>query len=48
MLCYLLMCGGHRCENLVRMFFINVWFVDMLKIAHKHPQVYWNLYLLLN
>ena len=42
------MCGGYRCENIVRKFFSNVRFVNMLKIARKHPQVYWNLYLLLN
>ena len=41
------MSGGHRCKNLVRKFVSNVRFVNMLKIAHKHPQVYWNLYPLL-
>ena len=45
--CCLLMCGGHRCENLVRKFFSSLRFVNMLKILHKHPQVYWNLYILL-
>ena len=47
MLCCLLVCGGHRCENLVREFAKRVRFVNMLKIAHNHPQVYWNLYPLL-
>ena len=41
------MCGGYRCDNLVRKFVSNVRFVNMLKIAHKHPQVYWNPYPLL-
>ena len=36
--CYLLMCGGHRCENLVRKFVYNARFVNMLKIAYKHPR----------
>ena len=44
MLCCLLVCGGHRCEFLVSKFVSNVKFVNMLKIAHKHPQAYWNLY----
>ena len=47
MLYCLLVCSSHRCENLIRKFVSNVRFVNMLKIAHKHPQVYWNLYLLL-
>ena len=47
MLCCLLVCDGHTCEPLVRKFVYNVRFVDMLKIAHKHPQAYWNLYPLL-
>ena len=47
MLYCLLVCGGHRCENLVRKFVSNVRFVNVLKIAHKYPQVYWNPYLLL-
>ena len=46
MLYCLLICGGHRCENSVREFAKSVRFVNMLKIAHKHPQVYWNPYLL--
>ena len=46
MLCYLLMCGGHKCENLSREFVSSVGFVNMLKIAPKHPQVFWNLYTL--
>ena len=48
MLCCMLVCGGHRCENHVREFVKSVRFVNMLNIAHKHPQVYWNLYPLLN
>ena len=48
MLCCLFVCGGYRCENLVRKLESNVKFINMLKIAYKHPQVYWNLYLLLS
>ena len=48
MLYYLLVCDGYRCEYLVRKLVSNVRFVNILKLAHKHPQVYWNLYLLLN
>ena len=40
-------CGGHRCKFLVSKFASNVRFVNVLKIAHKHPQAYWNLYPLL-
>ena len=47
MLCCLLMYSGHRSENPVRKFCSNVRFVNILKIAHKYPQVYLNLYLLL-
>ena len=47
MLCYLLVCGIHICKFLVRKFVSSVRFVNMLKIAHKHPQAYWNLYPLL-
>ena len=47
MLCCLLVYGGHRCEFLVSKFVSNVKFANMLKIAHKHPQAYWNLYPLL-
>ena len=47
MLCCMLVCGGHRCEFLVSKFVSNVRFINMLKIAHKHPQAYWNRYLLL-
>ena len=46
--CCLLVCGGYRCENLLIKFVSNVRFVNMLKIAHNHPQVYWNLYPLLH
>ena len=47
MLYFLLVCGCHRCENRVREFSKSARFVNMLKIAHKDPQVYWNPYLLL-
>ena len=47
MLCCLLVCGGHICENLARKFVSCVRFFNMLKIALKHPQDYWNLYPLL-
>ena len=47
MLCCVFMYGGHRCENLVKKFVTNARFVNMLRIAYKHPQVYWNLYPLL-
>ena len=47
MLCCLLMCGGHRCEFLVSKFVSHVKFVNVLKIAHKHPQACWNPYSLL-
>ena len=42
-LCYLLVCGGHRWENPVREFVSTVRFVNVLNIAHKHPQAYLNL-----
>ena len=47
MLCCLLVCGGYSCKNPVSGFVTNVRFVNVLKIAHKHPQVSWNLYILL-
>ena len=47
MLCCLLACGGHRCKNFIGKFVSDVRFVNMLNIAHKNPQVYWNLYPLL-
>ena len=47
MVCCLLVCSGHRCEFLVSEFFSPARFVNMLKIAHRHPQDYWNPYLLL-
>ena len=47
MLCCLLVYSGHQCENHVREFSESVRFVNMLKIVHKHPQVYWNPYPLL-
>ena len=33
----LLMYGGDRCEFLVSRFVSNLMFVNVLKIAHKHP-----------
>ena len=39
--------GSHTCEKLVNESVSLVRFVNMLKIAHKHPQAYWNLYPLL-
>ena len=47
MLCCLLVYSGHRCEFLISKFVSNFRFINKLKIAHKHPQDYWNLYLLL-
>ena len=47
MLCCLLMCGGHTCENLARDFVRSVRFANMVKIAYNYPQDYWNPYLLL-
>ena len=47
MLCCLLMFGGPKCENHVREFVSSVIFVNMLRTAHRHPQVYWNPYPLL-
>ena len=47
MLCCLPMYGGHTCESLVSRFFSLVRFVNMLRIAHKYPQVCWNHYPLL-
>ena len=47
MLYCLLVCGGHRCKPLVSKFVSNFRFFNMLKIAHKHPQGYWNPYPLL-
>ena len=40
MLCCLLIYGGCRYENLVRKFVTSVRFVNMLRKAPKHPQVY--------
>ena len=40
------MFGVHRCKKLVRKFVNSVRFINMLRIAYKHPQSYWNLYLL--
>ena len=47
MLYFLLIFGGHRCENHVREFANSVKFVNTLWTAPKHPQVYFNLYPLL-
>ena len=47
MLYCLLVVGGARCENLVREFVNSVRFVNILKTALRHPQVYWNSYPLL-
>ena len=43
----LLVYGGYRWEFVVSNFVSNVKFFNMLKIAHKHPQAYWNHYPLL-
>ena len=48
MLSCLLVCGGYRCEFLVSKFISPVKFVNVLKIAHKHPQACWNPYPLLS
>ena len=47
MLCCLLVCGYKRCESPARDCLKSVRFVNILKIACKHPQVYWNPYSLL-
>ena len=47
MLCFMLLCGGHRCENFVREYVSSVRFFNVLRIAHKDPQDYWNTYVLL-
>ena len=47
MLCCLLVCSDHRCEIPAGEFVGSVRFVNMLRIAHKHPQDYWNPYPLL-
>ena len=39
--------GGPRCENHIREFVNSVRFVNMLRTAQRHPQVYWNPYPLL-
>ena len=39
--------SSYKCENLIKKFVSNVRFVNVLNIAHKHPQAYWNLYPLL-
>ena len=46
-LCCLLVFVGPKCEDLVKRFANSVRFVNMLRIAHRHPQVYWNPYPLL-
>ena len=47
MLCCLLICGGPKLQFLVSKFVSSVRFVNLLKIAHKHPQTCWNPYPLL-
>ena len=47
MLCYLLVIGGPRCNDPVSKFVSSVRFVNILRTALRHPQVYWNPYLLL-
>ena len=47
MLCCLLIYSIHRCLFLFSKFVSNVKFVNVIKIAHKHPQAYWNRYPLL-
>ena len=47
MLYCLLIFGCPKCENLVKGFAHSVRFVNILRIAHRHPQVYWNPYPLL-
>ena len=46
-LCCLLMFGGPRCMNHVRVFGSCFRFVNMLRTALRHPQDYWNPYPLL-
>ena len=48
MLYYLLVYGGRRCEFLISKFVSHVGFVNMLNIAHKHPQDSCNHYPLLS
>ena len=47
MLCYLLVFGGPKWENHVREFACSSRFVNMIRTAHRHPQVYCNPYPLL-
>ena len=47
MLCCLLVFGGPICDNHVKRFASSVGFVTMLRTAHKHPKICWNLYSLL-
>ena len=47
MLCYLLVFGGRKCENHIRGFANSVRFVNMLRTAHRHLQVFCNPYPLL-
>ena len=47
MLCFLLVFGGPKCDNHVREFVSSAIFVNMLRTANSHPQVYWNPYPLL-
>ena len=47
MLYFMLVFGEPKCKNHVREFMNSVRFVNMLNTAERHPQVYWNPYLLL-
>ena len=46
-LCWLVVFSGPTCKNTVREFVSSVRFVNMLRIAYRYPQVYWNPYPLL-
>ena len=47
MFCCLPVSGGHTSEFLVNKSVGLVRFFNVLRIAHKHPQVFWNHYPLL-
>ena len=42
MLCCLIMFGGPKCANYISGFANSVRFANVQRIAHRHPQVYWN------
>ena len=46
-LCWLLIFGGPKCENLLKKLVNSVKFVNVQRIAYRHLQVYWNPYPLL-